>query len=130
MTTRFEPTRVATRKSQRKRTFTKTRGVGGKRRFGDAQCAVRTSRRFRPPDTQPVAKPIRFPVGSRNATPGEQAGPAMTEPASPALRALLERLIDYAGTFPPATLQCQAAVANYATYRTGPHAWMLRWLVV
>ena len=54
----------------------------------------------------------------------------MAVPTPPALRALLERLIDYAGTFPPATLPCSAAVANYATYRTGPHAWMLRWLVV
>jgi hypothetical protein len=49
---------------------------------------------------------------------------------SPALAALLERLIDYAGTFPPATLPCGAAVANYSEYRRGPHAWMLRWLVV
>jgi hypothetical protein len=54
----------------------------------------------------------------------------MTEPASAALRALLGRLIDYAGTFPPATLPCSAAAANYATYRAGPYAWMLRWLVV
>jgi hypothetical protein len=54
----------------------------------------------------------------------------MAEPTSPALRALLERLIDYAGTFPPAALPCNAAAANYATYRTSPHAWMLRWLVV
>jgi hypothetical protein len=49
---------------------------------------------------------------------------------APALRALLERLIDYAGTFPPATLPCSAAVANYQSYRQGEHAWMLRWLVV
>ena len=54
----------------------------------------------------------------------------MTEPTSPALRVLLERIIDYAGTFPPATLPCGAAAANYANYRTSPHAWMLRWLVV
>jgi hypothetical protein len=54
----------------------------------------------------------------------------MAEPTSPALRALLDRLIDYAGTFPPATLSGNAAVANYATYRAGPHAWMLRWLVL
>jgi hypothetical protein len=54
----------------------------------------------------------------------------MTGTPAPALAALLERLIDYAGTFPPATLPCNAAVANYAQYRVGPHAWMLRWLVV
>ena len=54
----------------------------------------------------------------------------MAEPPAPALAALLERLIDYAGTFPPATLACHAAVANYAQYRHETHAWMLRWLVV
>jgi hypothetical protein len=47
-----------------------------------------------------------------------------------ALRSLLDRLIDYAGMFPPAGLQCGDAVANYQRYRTGEHAWMLRWLVV
>jgi len=47
-----------------------------------------------------------------------------------ALHALLERLIDYAGTFPPATLPCGAAVANYTNYRNSPHSWMLRWLVI
>jgi hypothetical protein len=54
----------------------------------------------------------------------------MMNTAAPALRALLERLIDYAGTFPPAALSCGAAVGNYANDRTGSHAWMLRWLVV
>jgi hypothetical protein len=49
---------------------------------------------------------------------------------APALQALLEHLIDYAGTFPPAALSCGAAAANYATYRTGEHAWMLGRLVV
>lgn len=49
---------------------------------------------------------------------------------APALRALLDRLIDYAGTFPPATLARDAAIANYQQYRAGEHSWMLRWLVV
>jgi hypothetical protein len=48
----------------------------------------------------------------------------------PALRALASRLIDYAGTFPPAALPCGAAADNFAAYRRGPHAWMLRYLVV
>lgn len=47
-----------------------------------------------------------------------------------ALRALLERSIDYAGTFPPAGLPCAGAVARFADYRTRPEAWLLRWLVV
>src|SRR5262245_27937410 len=45
-------------------------------------------------------------------------------------KALLERIIDYAGTFPPAALLGATAVANYARYRAGEHAWILRWLVV
>ena len=54
----------------------------------------------------------------------------MTHGAAPALRALLEQLIDYAGIFPPASLPCGEAAANYATYRASQHAWMLRHLVV
>jgi hypothetical protein len=49
---------------------------------------------------------------------------------APALRALLDRLIDYAGTFPPATLARDTAIDNYRQYRAGEHSWMLRWLVV
>lgn len=49
---------------------------------------------------------------------------------APALRALLEGSIDYAGTFPPAALPCAGAVANFASYRAHEHAWLLRWLVV
>jgi hypothetical protein len=55
---------------------------------------------------------------------------AMTRTPAPGLQALLEGLIDYAGLFPPAGLSCEASVANYLQYRAGPHAWMLRWLVV
>jgi hypothetical protein len=51
-------------------------------------------------------------------------------PVPPALRALASRLIDYAGTFPPAAVPCAAAADNFAAYRRGPHAWMLRHLVV
>jgi hypothetical protein len=43
---------------------------------------------------------------------------------------LLERSIDYAGLYPPASLSCEAAIANYASYRGSEHAWMLRWLVL
>jgi hypothetical protein len=54
----------------------------------------------------------------------------MARIVAPGLRALLDRLIDYAGMFPPAALTRDAAVANYESYRAGEHAWMLRWLVV
>lgn len=44
-------------------------------------------------------------------------------PAS--LRALLSGIVDYAGMFPPAGLDMQSAVANFAHYRRGGYAWML-----
>lgn len=47
-----------------------------------------------------------------------------------ALYALLDSLIDYAGLFPPAGLDMRTAVANYARYKTGPHAWMLGRFIV
>ncbi len=49
---------------------------------------------------------------------------------SPALRALLTHLIDYAGTFPPATLPFAQATLNFGDYLQSEHAWMLRWLVL
>lgn len=54
----------------------------------------------------------------------------MNSSTSPALQALLTNLIDYAGTFPPAGLACDAATGNYATYLHSEHRWMLRWMVV
>ena len=47
-----------------------------------------------------------------------------------ALRALLESLVDYAGLFPPAGLDMPTAVRNYASYHSGPQAWMLGRFVV
>lgn len=49
---------------------------------------------------------------------------------APALRALLERLIDYAGIYPPAALPLETAIANFGTYQSSDFSWMLRWLVV
>ena len=46
------------------------------------------------------------------------------------LHALLRDSIDYAGLFPPAGLGLSEAAANYASYRTGPHAWALGRFVV
>ncbi len=46
------------------------------------------------------------------------------------IRALLERLIDYAGLFPPSALEMAAAVREYAACRRGPHAWMLGRFIV
>jgi hypothetical protein len=42
----------------------------------------------------------------------------------------LEHLIDFAGTFPPASLSCAEAGENFAHYRQDKRAWMLRWFVV
>jgi hypothetical protein len=50
--------------------------------------------------------------------------------APPALRALLAKLIDYAGLFPPASLGLERALANYHHYRQSAHAWMLGRFVI
>ena len=47
-----------------------------------------------------------------------------------ARRAFLQRLIDDAGLFPPASLAVPAALAEDRRARTGPHAWMLGDFVV
>jgi hypothetical protein len=46
------------------------------------------------------------------------------------LHSLLRDSIDYAGLFPPAGLGMAETVANYASYRAGPHSWALGRLVV
>ncbi len=56
--------------------------------------------------------------------------PTATTHTASALHALLSSLIDYAGLFPPAGLDMQTAVNNYAKYAAGPHAWMLGRFVV
>ncbi len=40
-------------------------------------------------------------------------------------RVFLDDLIDYAGMFPPASLQLEQALQNYLEYRHQPEAWML-----
>lgn len=49
---------------------------------------------------------------------------------SPALRALLANLIDYAGLFPPAALSLPIAAENYARYLRSENAWMLGRFVI
>ncbi len=46
------------------------------------------------------------------------------------LRALMNRLIDYAGLFPPAKLDMATAVRNYAEYLNSADSWMLGRLIV
>ncbi|MHC5114842.1 MAG: hypothetical protein ACYTGP_10495 [Planctomycetota bacterium] len=53
-----------------------------------------------------------------------------SQTASPALTALISNLIDYAGLFPPASLDMAATVANYADYVADDDAWMLERLIV
>ncbi len=55
---------------------------------------------------------------------GNASVPAGAGPVG-SLRSLLEGAIDYAGLFPPAGLPMSQAVANYAAYLSGPHAWAL-----
>ena len=53
----------------------------------------------------------------------------MTVPA-PTLRAMMRRLVDYAGLFPPAGCSMSDATARYASYLHSPDAWMLGRFVV
>ena len=55
---------------------------------------------------------------------------ATSATSSAAVRAAFEGLIDYAGLFPPAQLEMEAALAEYAGARGGPHAWMLARFIV
>src|SRR5437868_188482 len=41
------------------------------------------------------------------------------------LRALLAGSIDYAGLFPPASLELEPSLRNYAQYLQAPESWML-----
>ena len=47
-----------------------------------------------------------------------------------ALRALVAGAVDYAGLFPPASLDMMTAVRNYAAYRASDDAWMLGRFVI
>jgi hypothetical protein len=46
------------------------------------------------------------------------------------IRALLAGLVDYAGLFPPASLDMESAVREYATHRTSDERWMLGAFIV
>ena len=50
--------------------------------------------------------------------------------AATAVRAALAQFIDYAGLFPPAGLEMDAALAAYAAAQSGPFAWMLGRFIV
>lgn len=54
----------------------------------------------------------------------------MNKIISPALKALLDGFIDYAGLYPPASVHLETALANYVSYKNSEYAWMLRWFVV
>lgn len=49
---------------------------------------------------------------------------------SPTVRALLRRVVDYAGLFPPASRTMSDAAAQYAEHLRSPDAWMLARFVV
>jgi hypothetical protein len=49
---------------------------------------------------------------------------------APALQALLEHSIDYAGMFPPCSLALESALRNHAKYVRSPDAWMLNTFVL
>jgi hypothetical protein len=49
---------------------------------------------------------------------------------APPVRAAFDAFIDYAGLFPPATLDVATALSTYLSARRGPHAWMLGRFIV
>jgi len=49
---------------------------------------------------------------------------------SASLRALLAKIIDYAGLFPPANLPLDRAIRNYARHKKGDEQWMLGRFIV
>ena len=51
--------------------------------------------------------------------------PRLNSMPSNSLRALLERSIDYAGMFPPCSLELEPALRNQARYVRDPDSWML-----
>jgi hypothetical protein len=60
----------------------------------------------------------------------DREDPSPPKVVSAVLRALLEGIVDYAGLFPPASLDVTSAVRNYASYRAGTDRWMLGRFVV
>lgn len=54
----------------------------------------------------------------------------MTESVPMTLQTLLAGLIDYAGLFPPATLDMPTTIANYAGYLAGDDEWALGSLII
>lgn len=55
---------------------------------------------------------------------------ATSASAQSAVRAAFTHLVDYAGLFPPATLEMAPAVSEYLAARRGPYAWMLGRFIV
>jgi hypothetical protein len=51
--------------------------------------------------------------------------PTMQRTAAASLRALMAGTLDYAGLFPPASLEMSDSVANYARYREHAQRWLL-----
>ena len=49
---------------------------------------------------------------------------------APGLRAFMQRIVDYAGLFPPADLPLDEAMRNFISYRGEPERWMLNRFVI
>ena len=63
--------------------------------------------------------------------PGDDREDQTTPDAvSAALRALLEHVVDYAGVYPPASIDLPTAARHYASYRASEDRWMLGRFVI
>jgi acetoacetyl-CoA synthetase len=70
------------------------------------------------------------PVRNRDALANPEALDGIAPPRPAAASALVGRVVDYAGLFPPASLPMASAVANFAQYAQGPDRWALGRFVV
>lgn len=76
--------------------------------------------------------PVRLAEVPRHDPGAEESGRLIVtaRAPSPTLRALLRRVVDYAGLFPPASRSMADAVTQYVAHLRSPHAWMLGRFVV
>ena len=72
--------------------------------------------------------PLRIAEVSRQHPRAEVV--RVSSPPASSVRVLLERLVDYAGLFPPAALPMSSAADAFAAYRRSPDAWALGRFVV
>jgi hypothetical protein len=78
----------------------------------------------------PTPDSDRVRTGRTALDPTSTRDPHAGRPVADSVSALLANIIDYAGLFPPASLDMPTIVANYASYLASDDAWLLERLIV